>query len=60
MHDHTVGDQEMRILSQRAAYVRRTDGSQAAGGDIQEAAEPARKQSTDENEREDHRIHVRG
>ena len=47
-------------VSRLAGYVRRTDGSQAAGGDFQEAAEPARKQPTDENEREDNRIHVRG
>ena len=60
MYGHTVGDQEMQILPQRAAYIRRTDGSQAAGGDIREAAEPARKQSPDENEREDHQVHVRG
>ena len=60
MYGYTVGDKEMRILLERAAYVRCTDLSQAAGGDIQEAAEYAREQSTDEDAREDHRVHVRG
>ena len=55
-----MGDQEVRILPKRAADVRRTDRPQATGGDIQETAEHARKQSADENARIDHRVHIRG